>query len=130
MMNSAAVELDAVRYYLRQWVRWRRFWRPGLGYPRSVPFVDVMRGSRPMDGYDDMDGDDARIHAETMRQLDQAIENDLGSDAKHALLVVYMREVGPAVWRSGRKSMQEIKALAWQAERDLVPILRRRNVLF
>jgi hypothetical protein len=120
--------LDSVRYYLRQWVSWRRGWFPHLGAPSSVPYIDAMVGSRPMDGYDDPDGDDARIHAETMRQVDQAIERDLTADHKHAIIVVYMREAGPAVWRSNRKPMSEIRSLCWQAEQALIPLLRRRDL--
>lgn len=127
-MKTTNSELDSVRYHLRKWVGWKRGWFPYLGAPSSVPYVDSMRGSRPMDGYDDPDGDDARIHAETMRQVDQAIERDITHDQKHGILVVYMREAGPAVWRSNRKPMSEIKRLCWDGELALIPAFRRRNI--
>lgn len=120
--------LDGVRWYLHEWVRWKRSWRPDIGYPHAVPYVDGMRGSRPMDGYDDPEGDDLRIHAVEMRQVDDAVTRDLTADQQHAVMVVYMLEVGPAVWHSGRKPMAEIKALCERAELALLPALRRRNL--
>lgn len=82
-----------------------------------------------MGGYDDPEGDDARIHAFTMRQVDQAVESDLTNDQRHAVMVMYMREQGPVVWRSNRKPMDEIRRLADEAEAALLPALKRRNVL-
>jgi hypothetical protein len=128
-MKTTNTQLESVRYYLRQWVSWKRGWFPHLGAPSSVPFIDSMLGSRPMDGYDDPDGDDSRIHAATMRQVDQAIERDIKPDCRHAIMVVYMNEQGPAVWRSNRKPMHEIRALCWLAEQELVYALRRRDLV-
>lgn len=115
-----------VRSLILDWVRYRRGWRPDNGYPRAVPWLDQIKGH--VDGWTDADDYDARIHAAHMRHVDEAIKS-LPADCQHAINVVYLREIGPAVWRSARKPMKEIVDICEQAENLLIPILRRRDVI-
>jgi hypothetical protein len=126
-MEQENHELSAVRYWLRQWVAWRRGWAPDNGHRHSVPWLDQIKGH--IDSYAEDDDYDIRIRAHALREVDQAIDRDLSTDHRHAVMVVYLREIGPAVWQSGRKPMHEIRALCQRAELALVPSLRRRNVV-
>jgi hypothetical protein len=125
-MKTTNTELESVRYYLRQWVRWQRHWRPNIGAPRAVPYLHSIRPT--YDSYTELEDYDDKIHAEVMRQVDQAIRRDLTTDHMHSILVIHMREIGPAVWQSGKKPMTEIRRLCAEAEEKLVPLLRRRDV--
>ena len=126
--SEAGNEMKQVQYLLREWRRWKASWWPQNGFPSAVPYVDSMHGSRPMDGYDDPDGDDLRIKAAEMRAVDKLVDG-LSSPHKAAIGVVYLNEIGPAVWRSAKKPMAEIRALCEEAERLLVPALRKRDVV-
>lgn len=121
-------ELQSVRELLRDWFRWKKGWMPDLGAPHAVPYIDGMKGSRPMDGYDDPEGDDARIHAWTMRHVDQAIERELTRPQAMAIRMTYLREAGPAVWRNNRVPHEQVKQLCIEAELALIPLLKRRDV--
>jgi len=119
-------QLGAVQSLLRDWVRYRRAWRPDNGYPRAVAWIDHVKGH--IDGWTTGEDYDDKIHTVTMRHVDEAVKS-LPSDCQHALNVIYLREIGPAVWRSGRKPMAEIRRICDQAESMLIPMLRRRDVL-
>lgn len=116
-----------VRELLRMWVAYKRRWRPDNGLPSAVCWIDEVRGT--VDGWADGDDYDCRIYATEMRHLDEAIRS-LSSDHQHALFVVYLNESGPAVWRSAKKPLSEIRKLCDVAEQHLVPILRARNVVW
>ena len=118
--------LGIVRGLLKDWVRYRRGWRPDNGYPHAVPWIDQVKGH--FDSWTEGDDYDIRIHATNMRHVDEAI-NALPNEFRHALFVVYLNEAGPAVWRSNRMSMEQIKGLCVRAEGLLIPALRRRDVL-
>lgn len=126
-MTCAYSAEQQVRDLLRAWVAYRRRWRPDNGLPSAVCWIDEVMGA--IDGWTDGDDYDSRIHATEMRHVDEAIRS-LSSDHQHALFVIYLGEIGPAVWRSGRKPMGEIRTLCDAAERHLVPLLKRRNVVF
>lgn len=118
--------IGRIRALLREWVDYRRAWAPHIGLPGAVAWLNQVRGG--VDGWTEGEDYDRRILANDMRQIDQAINNDLSAEHRHAIFVVYLNELGPAVWRSGRKPMVEIRALCDQAEAKLVGILRRRDV--
>ena len=119
-------ELQSVRDLLKQWRRWKRRWWPHLGYPSSVPYIDEMR---PIyDSYTEGEDYDEIINAEVMRQMDQAIEKDLTPNERIAISIVYLNEIGPAVWRSNRVPKAQAYRLCREAEVALIPALRRRNV--
>ena len=118
--------IGRIRALLREWVDYRRAWAPRIGLPGAVAWLNQVRGG--VDGWTEGEDYDRRILANDMRQIDQAINNDLSAEHRHAIFVVYLNELGPAVWRSGRKPMVEIRALCDQAEAKLVGILRRRDV--
>lgn len=109
------------------WVAYKRRWRPDNGLPSAVSWIDHVRGT--FDSYAEAEDYDSRIYATEMRHLDEAIRC-LTTTFQHALFVVYLNEAGPAVWRSGRKPMSEIKQLCDCAEQHLVPLLRARNVVY
>lgn len=118
--------LESVRWLLREWVRYRRRWTPQIGYPAAVSWIDRVKGH--FDGWTEGEDYDNRIHAAQMRHVDQAVRA-LAVDLQHAINVIYLNEIGPEVWRSGRKPRSEIVRLCEQAELALVPVLRRRDVI-
>lgn len=132
-MGALAMETEergyssaGLRALLLSWVAYRRGWSPHIGYMSAVPWIDQLLGT--YDSYSDDDDYDRRIRATEMRHVDEAIRA-LTPDHQNAIYVVYLNEAGPAVWRSGRKPMSEIRALCEDAERLLVPALRRRDVV-
>lgn len=134
MSAVLAITLDDGRYseaglraLLLSWVIYRRSWNPHIGHRSSVPWIDQVDGG--VDCWTSDDDYDAKIRAAEMRQVDEAIRA-LAPDHQNAIFVVYMNEAGPAVWRSARKPMSQIRALCEEAERLLVPALRRRDVVF
>jgi hypothetical protein len=86
----------------------------------------VIRGA--VDGWAEAEDYDERIYACQMRHIDQAVRS-LSSDHQHAINVEYLNELGPAVWRSARKTKEEVRMLCVAAEHALVPLLRRRDVV-
>jgi hypothetical protein len=125
-MAYRANPVDTVRALLREWTAYRRRWSPDIGYPHAVPWLDEVRGS--VDGWTEGADYDLKIKANEMRQVDEAVRLELSHDHQHAIFVVYLNEVGPAVWRSARKPMPEIRRLCEEAELRLVPLLRRRDI--
>lgn len=119
--------LPRVRTLLREWVMYRRRWKPNVGLPGRVAWLDQIKGG--VDQWTEGEDYDAKIYATDMRHVDQAVNNDLSRDHRHAIFVVYLNELGPAVWRSSRKPMKEIRMLCDQAEVQLVGILRRRDIV-
>lgn len=118
--------LDSVRELLRDWRRWKRGWWPNLGFAGAVPYIDQMR---PMfDSYTEGEDYDRLIDASTMLAVDQAVEKDLTPSQRAAVMVIYLNEIGPAVWRSNRVPLSQVWRLCEEAERVLVVALRRRDV--
>ena len=118
--------LKTIRELLHEWTRYRRGWRPDNGYPHAVPWINQIRGH--VDGWTEGDDYDLRIRAVQMRHVDEAIKA-LPGECQHAIAVVYLNEIGPAVWRSARKPMAEIRIICERAEVLLIPALRRRDVI-
>jgi len=127
MATERGYTTTGLRALLLAWVAYRRSWSPHIGYLSAVPWLDQILGS--IDSYCEDDDYDRRIRATEMRQVDEAVRS-LSPDHQNAIYVVYLNEAGPAVWRSARKPMKEIRALCEDAERLLVPALRRRDVVF
>lgn len=119
-------ELQSVRELLRDWCRWKRGWWPHLGYPGAVAYIDQMRST--FDSYTEGEDYDRIIDAATMNAVDRAIEKDLTPAHRAAVMVVYLNELGPAVWRSNRVPLTQVHRLCDEAERALVVALRRREV--
>lgn len=117
--------VETVRYLLREWTHYRRRWRPHIGLPGAVAWLDEIRGG--VDGWTEGEDYDIKIRANEMRQVDEGVR-ELACDHQHAIAVVYLNESGPAVWRSARKPMNEIRNLCVEAEFRLVQILRRRHL--
>lgn len=118
--------LATVRMLLSEWARYRRGWKPDNGYPKAVPWLDHVRGH--VDGWTQDEDYDAALYAMRMRHVDQAVKNLL-VDQQHAIGVVYLNEIGPLVWRSNRKPMNEIRAICERAEVALIPVFRRRDLI-
>ena len=119
-------ELQSVRDLLRDWRRWKRGWWPHLGLPGAVPYFNQMRPT--FDGYTEGDDYDRLIDAATMLAVDQAVEKDLTPSQRMAVKVIYLNEIGPAVWRSNRLPVSQVRRLCEEAELLLVVSLRRRDV--
>lgn len=124
--------LEDIRFYLRAWRRWCHAWKPMLGYPSQAPFVRVMRPSVAWDSDSDQraeaDSRDEEVDAEILRALDVCVAS-LPVLHRIAVRIIYLRETGPAVWRSNRLSLSDAAKLCGEAERELIIMLRRKNVL-
>jgi hypothetical protein len=83
-----------------------------------------MRPSVAWDGTDQ----EAETDQWILRAVDAEIES-LGSLKRAAVRLVYLREVMPAAFRSGRLSMEEAVRLCNEAEVEMIPGLRKRNVV-
>lgn len=118
---------EQVQALLREWVAYRRRWKPDNGFPKAVCWIDEIKAS--VDCWTDSDDYDSRIYAAEMMHVDAAVRS-LPTVYQHAIFVVYLNEAGPSVWRSGRKPMKEIKALCLVAEQQLIPALKARNVVY
>ena len=116
----------SVRALLKEWASYRRGWSPHIGYRGAVSWLDQIKGC--VDSYAEAEDYDRRILAAEMRHVDEAVRA-LSANHQHAIGVVYLNEAGPAVWRSAKKPMTEIRALCDEAERLLVPALRKRDVV-
>ena len=119
-------ELQSVQKLLRDWRYWKRGWKPDLGYPHAVPYIHQMRPI--FDSYTEGEDYDRIIDTAEMRAVDAAVEKDLTPPQRAAVLLVYLNEIGPAVFRSNRMPMDQAKRLCYEAELALIPALRRRDV--
>jgi len=126
--------LSDLRYYLLAWRQWLRSWRPALGYPSETPMVRLMRPVVAWGNSDD--GGEfhdltERVDQHVLRVIDTEVENmrHVKPNWYHALRVVWLREDGPAVWRSNRLSMEDVARLADAAEIELIPRLRAKGVV-
>lgn len=126
-------ELERLKYhYLPMWSAWCFLTRTTQGLPSQVPFTDYMKGS--MREFDET-SDELRIDGDTCRVIDQAVDELTGRGVVHAravLAVRYLNAAGAAVYRSGRVTdiePDQVDDLCDQAERALVPIVKRRGLL-
>ena len=119
-------EIQSVRELLRDWARWTRRWRPSLNSLSSVPYLDNMLPT--IDSYAEGEDYDEEINAVVMLAVDHAVERDLTRPQSIAIRMTYMNEIGPAVWRSNRIPVEQVKVLCQEAEFALIPALLRRNV--
>jgi hypothetical protein len=132
IMEPYDTSLEDVRYYLRAW-RWRtRQWAPNLGYPTQSPTVHLMRPVVSWDSTEDPNAsaDEAYDQVSTfiVQAVDRAVD-ELPTDQRAAVKLTYLREVDYAVYRSGRKTMEEVRRLCDAAEKALIPLLRARHVV-
>ena len=126
-------ELRRLREYLLDWKVWTEKWRPKLGYPRAVPYLDRMR---PVISMDLPRGDKEPPNAWAMNIIDASVD-DLASRPdglamRSALRARLLDEaVGAAVFRSGRLQAlprEALDALADRAEDELVVIVKGRGL--
>lgn len=133
---SVAVDEDELarlkRDYLPMWAGRERSSTVGSSFPSEVPYVDYMKPGLPW-AYDTEDQADplvCRIIDEAINELSERDPTRMGL-SRAALSVRYMSARLPAVFRSGRLTHMEhgaIEDLADEAERRLVPIVKRRNL--
>jgi hypothetical protein len=126
-------ELERLKhYYLPMWSEWCQLTTLSRGLPSEVPFTEYMRPTvRQFDETDWL----KKIDAEACRIVDQAVDELTGRGITHAraaLAVRYLNARGAAVFRSGRLlelKPDQVEDLCDQAERELVPICKRRGLL-
>jgi len=106
-------------------VRWRRAWRPHLGFPRAVPYLHLMKGQVSFNT--EAEDYDEAISEHAMKAVDRAL-GQLEAKHRHAIQVIYLREDVAAVFRSGRITLDQCRRLAKEAETLLIPILRKDDV--
>ena len=68
------------------------------------------------------------IQSATMRSLSACIRQ-LNGHQINSINVIYLRELGPAVWRSGRISRSQIKRICDEAEIALISLMKKADVL-
>lgn len=124
LMQKTDSALEELRYLLTQWRRWVKSWQAPLGYPSQSPFVRIMRPAVAWDGQDQESETDQWI----LRAVDAEIES-LPNLKRAAVRLIYLREVLPAVFRSGRMSAEEATRLCNEAEYEMIPGLRKRGVV-
>ena len=124
-------EIQRLKAYLIDWVKWQQEYRPHLGMPGSSSFAPDMTAAQTATEYAE------RSDRWAMEVIQQAVEEDLlerleGSAMRAALRVRLLNEaVGARVFRHGRLAPlypHEVDALADRAERELVVIVKRRGL--
>lgn len=118
--------LNDLRYYLRAWSRWVRAWRAPLGLPSCVSMVGQMLPS--VSGWSHDEDIDDSINAHVLREIDREIER-LPALERAAVKLFYLNEVLPAVFRSNRMTMVQMRELCIRAEREMLPKLIVRGVV-
>ena len=127
-------ELERLKhYYLPMWAEQRRRDAIERGLPTEVPFTEYMKGS--MREFDETDWW-KKIDGEACALVDQAIDELVGAGgfrlARAVLAVRYLNAASAAVYRNGRVQDLEprmVEDLCDRAERQLVPIVKRRGLL-
>ena len=121
-----------VQYYLRAWRRWVRSWTPALGYPHEAPFVKHMVPVVSWDSSEDQlaqaDEADQQVAEFVLRAVDTEVEA-LATLKRAAVRLIYLNETAPAVFRSGRMSLERAAYLCEVAELEMIPGLRLRGVI-
>jgi hypothetical protein len=125
--------LDDLRYYLKCWRRWVRSWRPALGFPPEWPMARIpVNPPIACGNIDDALEEPYRyeedIEDSILRAVDAEVES-LPNMKRVAVRLIYLREQGPAVYRSGRMSVEEAYRICNQAELEMIPRLRVRGVV-
>jgi len=149
-MRNALREIDLhgdgilrLREHLRDWAEWIGNWKPKLGYPSSVPYVRLMGRNVTVS-----ESSDDSLYAPSpvvMSYLDAALEDLRAQDEElfMALRIWYLNEtVGVSVFRSPRLKQveearllgpgyanEELSRLKEEAERALLPLARKHNVV-
>lgn len=130
-LSGEELELARVRDYLDAWTQHQAAYRPRLGHQKSTSFAPDVSNARTATEYAE------RSDAWVMLQVDGAVEEDLPMlpEGRALWLALRMRwlniRVGPRVFRSNRLTHlepAEVDDLADQAERELIPLLKRRKV--
>ena len=118
------------RDYLPMWAERGRGATRGRGLPDGVPYRDYMKAT-PYCGGEHEDRADPVV----CRLVDASIDELAGQrgmwHSRAALAVRYMSAGLPSVFRSGRlqaMAQAEVEDLADEAERRLVPIVKRRGL--
>lgn len=132
-MNHDTAALSDLRHFLRCWRRWIRGWRPNLGYPPEVPWLRLIKATTLGIGNADDYADEFWAQSEEvddyiLRTVDAVVES-LQPLNRAAVRMVYLREIGPAVLRTGRMSMAEASLLCDAAETQMVPALRAKGIV-
>lgn len=117
------------REYLPMWAAVAFGSAVGRGLPDQVPFADYMKGSvRQFDESGEGKPDHWACNVIEAAVIEITPKLPLG---RAALCVRYLNVRGPSVYRSGRLvsiSLEEIEDLADEAERRLVPVVKRRGI--
>lgn len=123
-------ELAALKVYLAGWAALSEPAALGHGVPGQVPYADYMRPTASWD----LEDKDTKLDASIRRAIDEGVLELTARIplCRPVLMVRYMNIRGPAVYRSGRTyhlTRDEIEDIADQAERALVPVVKRRGVV-
>ena len=120
----ARTKLENLRYYLAEWRRWQEEWRPKLGAPGAVPYLDSMRPTPSSSG----ESPDERAEAWQVRVIEAAVK-DLERAGGYGVDAIRWRWLGervPGVWRANPNYLRD---LADAAELALIPLCEKRNLL-
>ena len=123
-MGISSRDLEDVRFYLRQWAWWTRRWRPGKEWPRSCLDAILAPQAAWDSGEDQTAESDERgalVDEHILHSVEQCVAQ-LDLTRRCALRHFYLREHMDI-------PVNEARTILKQAEIDLIPLLRRRNVL-
>jgi len=133
METTEERELRRLHEYLLMWKRWTENWEPRLGFPKTVPYVDLMRPSISMDL--PREGEE-KPDPWAMNIMDTSIDElgklEDGMAMRAALRVRMLNEAyGIHVFRHGRLQKlkpEDVDELADRAEAALVPIIKAKGI--
>ena len=116
-------DLEDVRYYLRCWRAWCHGWRPDLGWPQSclAQFEGPPAWDSTEDPFAESEEREQEIGDYVLHRIDQCVEA-LPGRKRACVRHVYLRE-------HINIPVRDARAICLEAEADLVPMLRSRNVL-
>lgn len=103
-----------------------------MGYPHEAPFVKqmvpVVAWDSSVDQRAEADQAEAQVEDFILRAVDTEVEG-LPTMKRAAVRLIYLREMAPAVFRSGRMTLEEAAMLCNAAEIEMIPRLRVKGVM-
>lgn len=121
---------EEIEDLLAIWYDWSQAYKPALGAPPASPFARLAKSSEANYHADDAaEIADERINSDLAEQVDLCIDELPGVKYRAAIDTSMRNKRGPAVWRSGRHSIEEQHQIYQEAKGLLMPLLRKRGVM-
>lgn len=119
-------ESEQLEELLMTWYHWAKAHREHLGHSRVAP---GFQGVSDMDAYGDDDDTDAKLNRYVAEQVDVCLST-LPVDLRAAVgISMRNKDVPNHVFRNPRCSLEEQQQRYQQAKEELLPMLRRRDMI-